>query len=356
MMASPKKILVYRLGFLGDTIIVLPAFYLVRKAFPNSHITLLANVSISAKAAPIASILEHTNLFDATLAYPAKTRNISTIMNLRRQIKEGNFDALIYLAKPKGGILNLIRDYIFFRASGIPKIIGLPWTKMDRECLYQPATDDYEWDCKRTMRCLKKLGTLDLEDLSFWNLNLTGFEENQANNFLGLINEKKFFALSVGTKASSKDWEDPNWTDLMSRLASTFPEHSFVFIGAAEESARSQKLLNIVGGRGLDLCGKTNPRVAAAVLKRAELFLGHDSGPMHLAACVGTRVVAIYSARNLPGQWYPRGGTRLNAIHYHKTECFGCGLVDCVKERKRCILSITVDEVFQSIIELKSRR
>jgi heptosyltransferase III len=350
---NKKRVLVYRLGSLGDTIIVLPAFHLIRKTFPNSYITLLTNEPIGAKAPAIASILENTGLIDKTLAYPVKTRNLSTITALHRQIKKGGFDVLVYLAKPKGGIGSLIRDYIFFRASGISKIVGLPWAKADRQCLYQPGADAYEWDCERTMRCLGKLGKADLQNSFFWNLKLTRFEEHQAENLLEPIKGTRFFALSVGGKASSKDWEDPNWRSLLTRLASAFSNHCFVFVGAEDESARSRGILNLIGGRGLDLCGKTTPRVAAAVLKRAELFIGHDSGPMHLAACVGTRVAAVFSAQNRPGEWYPRGGTQFNVIHYHKTECFGCGLTDCIKERKRCILSITVDQVYQSIIALK---
>jgi heptosyltransferase III len=64
-------------------------------------------------------------------------------------------------------------------------------------------------------------------------------------------------------------------------------------------------------------------------------------------------VVAIFAAHYPPGEWFPRGGAQSNVIHYHKTECFGCQLVECVEERKRCILSITVDQVFQSIVALK---
>jgi hypothetical protein len=64
--------------------------------------------------------------------------------------------------------------------------------------------------------------------------------------------------------------------------------------------------------------------------------------------------VAIFSARNLPGQWFPaRPG---HTIIYHKTDCFGCGLETCIAEKKRCIMSITVDEVFGAVMSsLRSR-
>jgi ADP-heptose:LPS heptosyltransferase len=100
-------------------------------------------------------------------------------------------------------------------------------------------------------------------------------------------------------------------------------------------------LLEESGLPGTNLCGVVGPRVSAAVLAKARIFVGHDSGPMHLAACMGVPVVAVFSARNHAGEWYPRGGVLRNRIIYHKTECAGCGLVDCVVEKKRCIASIT---------------
>jgi ADP-heptose:LPS heptosyltransferase len=74
---------------------------------------------------------------------------------------------------------------------------------------------------------------------------------------------------------------------------------------------------------------------------------------MHLAGAVGTPCVAIFSARSLPGQWFPRGAR--NTMIYHQTECFGCGLEVCVQHSKKCLLSITVDEVMQAVGKHLSR-
>lgn len=350
---SSKKILVYRLGSLGDTIIVLPAFHLIRQKFPDHKITLLTNEPINSKAPAIESILEYTGLFDESMPYPSGERNIKKLFILAKKLISKQFDAVIYLAKPKGGIFNLLRDYLFFKMVS-RKLIGIPFNKNNRNCIpLNPQKDMYEWDCLRALKCLKKLGSIDVNNDSAWNLHLTNLEIEQASSLLLPLNGKEFIVLSIGTKVSSKDWEHSNWLKLVERLRENYPQYSHVFIGAPDESERSDLLLS-TGKAGLNLCGKTSPRVAAAILKKARLFIGHDSGPMHLAGCVGTKVVAIFSARNLPGQWYPRGGNIVNAIHFHKTSCYGCGLEDCIAEKKRCILSITVDEVFFSIEQLLS--
>jgi hypothetical protein len=57
--------------------------------------------------------------------------------------------------------------------------------------------------------------------------------------------------------------------------------------------------------------------------------------------------VAIFSARNPPGQWFPRG--RGHQVLYHRTECFNCGLSVCRQYAKRCILGISVEEVVRAV-------
>jgi heptosyltransferase III len=97
----------------------------------------------------------------------------------------------------------------------------------------------------------------------------------------------------------------------------------------------------------LNLCGKLSPRESAAVLERAQLFIGHDSGPGHLAAAVRTPCVSVFGSHCLPGVWFPYG--KRNRILYHLVDCAGCRLKTCIEQKKKCILSITVDEVMTQI-------
>jgi ADP-heptose:LPS heptosyltransferase len=68
---------------------------------------------------------------------------------------------------------------------------------------------------------------------------------------------------------------------------------------------------------------------------------------MHLAASVQTPCVAIFAARNLPRVWFPYGDR--HRILYHHVNCQGCGLETCIVEKKKCITSITVDEVLEQV-------
>ena len=69
---------------------------------------------------------------------------------------------------------------------------------------------------------------------------------------------------------------------------------------------------------------------------------------MHLAAAVGTRCVAVFSARAKPGVWFPHGGQ--HRVFYHKTDCFDCGLETCTKRGKACIMAISPAAVAGAVL------
>jgi ADP-heptose:LPS heptosyltransferase len=149
----------------------------------------------------------------------------------------------------------------------------------------------------------------------------------------------------------AKDWGKENWRALLAKMAAESLGRPLLLVGAAEESEASEFAAEgwrqNGGGPVVNLCGRLSPRESAAALARAELFVGHDSGPMHLAAAVGTPCVAVFAARNIPQQWFPFG--KRHRVVYHRVECAGCGLETCIVERKRCLMSITVDEVMDAV-------
>jgi ADP-heptose:LPS heptosyltransferase len=173
----------------------------------------------------------------------------------------------------------------------------------------------------------------------------------RADKVLKPVEERLLIAVSVGTKVQSKDWGRENWRALLGRVAGAYPGYALALCGAPEESEASEFAAEgwrqAGGGPVVNLCGQLTPRQSAAAFARARVFIGHDSGPMHLAAAVQTPCVAIFAARNKPRVWFPYG--RQHRVIYHQTECWGCGLETCVVERKRCLTSITVEEVLGEV-------
>ncbi|AKD57246.1 glycosyltransferase family 9 protein [Spirosoma radiotolerans] len=351
MKAIGNKVLIYRLGSLGDTVMALPCFHKVKESFPDADLTLLTNRPVATKAAPLETVLGKDYFFNRVMNYPVGTRNPFVFADLIWKIRSLKIDTVVSLMSARSQ-LAIKRDRFFFKTAGISQFIGFA----DENSGTSPdSSREPEWEAVRLARQVNTLGVVPLDDNHYWDLRLTAVELQLAQQALSTISSRTpIIAVSIGTKNQANDWEPHNWTKLFNQLQASLPGWRLVLIGAAEEAERSAKLLEAWGGNGLNLCGKLTPRVSAAVLKRASVFVGHDSGPMHLAACVGTPCVGIFSARNLPGRWFPRGSR--NQIIYHRTECAGCGLEVCVEQQKKCILSITVSEVQEAILKTISIR
>jgi ADP-heptose:LPS heptosyltransferase len=356
MNENVRRVLVYRLGSLGDTLIALPCFRLIERAFPAAERRLLTNLPIAAKAPPAAAVLEHTGLIHGYMRYTTGTRSIRELLRLALEIRRFKPDVLVYLTGARG-LDAARRDAKFFRLAGVSRQIGLPLTTAMQLNLFggeTPASPDadLEPEASRLARNIAELGDALLDDASSWDLHLTSDEHAAAARAIGTeALQHDLLAVSVGTKVQSKDWGRDNWRELLTRLARDFPNRALLLAGSPEESdasnfAASQWQLS-GGGPVVNLCGRLTPRESAAAFARARLFIGHDSGPMHLAAAVGTPCVAIFAARNIPRQWFPYGAQ--HRILYHRVECAGCGLETCIEQQKKCILSITPEEVLTAI-------
>jgi ADP-heptose:LPS heptosyltransferase len=345
-MERVERVLIYRLGSLGDTIVALPCFHLIARRFPTAERRVLTNFPVAARAAPLMSVLEGSGLVHGAFRYQLGLRHPATLLALRNEIARWNADLLVYLTYPRGAIA-VRRDVLFFRLCGIGRIVGAP---LARGLSEHQARPDGTWEAEssRLARCLVSFGDALLDEAGSWDLRLGPAEHAAAERALsGWPGAGGFLALSIGTKYDVKDWGDTNWCATLADLGRRHGALGLATVGANEEAARSRAVAAAWPGPRLDLCGKLTPRESAAVLRRARLFLGHDSGPMHLAAAVGTSVVAVFSARSRPGVWYPHGPR--HRIIYHRTPCFGCELERCLRYAKSCIMSVSPAEVVGAV-------
>ena len=346
-----KRVLIYRLGSLGDTVVVLPALHLMARTFPNARRLMLTNVPVHAKAPAASAIIGESGLVDGYLSYPVGTRSIKTLARLWFEIRRFRPEVLVYLTKPRGENA-VLRDERFFRACGINQIIGLPLG--NRAVNVQVNDRLWESEAARLARCVSDLGPIDLDEPDTWNLRLTANELSRAEAALQPTGGQPFIACGPGTKVQAKDWGTDNWCALMSDLSRKFPGHSLVLVGAKEDREVSERLAARWQGKAVNLCGELSPRETAAVLRKAELFLGPDSGPMHFAASAGVPCVIAFAARTKPGIWFPHGtGHR---VLYRNVDCAGCNLETCIEQKKKCLSSITVDDMLTASVDAWSNR
>jgi ADP-heptose:LPS heptosyltransferase len=343
--ANVERVLIFSLGSLGDTVVALPCFHQIALAFPNARRRLLSNYPVHSKAPAAYSVLNNSGLIDGHIPYPPAMRHPSELLAVRREIKRWRPQVLVYLA-PRLRWQDVFRDVIFFHLCGVRRVIGAPFSRDARSHRLDAISGIYEPESSRLARSISVLGTINLNDAANWDLGLMPQEHAIATAALLPLGNRRLIGCSIGTKVQAKDWGADNWRSVLQKLAKLLPDYGLVLIGAPEERAVSDLMATPWGGRSVNLCGDISPRESAAVLSRVQLFLGHDSGPMHLAAAVRTRCVVVFSARNRPAVWFPWGDD--HEILYHQTECWGCGLDTCIKEQKKCLSAIPVVAVLDA--------
>ena len=155
-------------------------------------------------------------------------------------------------------------------------------------------------------------------------------------------------ALSVGALNSRRvlsQWPVAHWTQTLRELSGRAP---VVLVGATQATSVTCHLESQV----LDVGGDLEPVVIAAILRRARLFIGTDSGVLHLAAAVGTPVVGIYG----PTDWRlsgPRGVP--HRIVRHDLECSPCELSRCLwtgDDERKCLTRLSSQQVVEAAREL----
>jgi ADP-heptose:LPS heptosyltransferase len=343
-----KRVLIYRLGSLGDTVIAVPALHLVERTFPAARRVLLTNMQAYINAPAAFAVIDGSGLVHSSIDYPLATRSPRQLAILWWKIARFRPQVVIYLM-PRRSEGSLARDRWFFRLAGARQVIGLPVGDLS-ESAYDPATLLWEREAARLLRCISSLGDGRIDDPASWDLRLTPAEEQKGRDVLTPLSGRPFIACGPGTKMQAKDWGQENWRALLTNLAAELPHHGLALVGAKLDAEVSDYVSSEWQGPVVNLCGLLSPRETAAVLKHAELFLGPDSGPMHLAAAYGVPCAIAFASLDRPGRWFPTG--KLHRPIYHRVDCQNCRLTVCIEQKKKCILSIGVDEMFDAALQL----
>ncbi|PWC31982.1 glycosyltransferase family 9 protein [Azospirillum sp. TSO22-1] len=159
--------------------------------------------------------------------------------------------------------------------------------------------------------------------------------------------------LALGPTANwpGKEWPSERFAELARRLtgpAGVLPGARVAVFAAGNEVARARPLLDALGGAAIDLTGRTDPLAAAACLRRAALYVGNDSGLMHIAAAVGTPTIGLFGPGwpEMYGPWGPRARAVVSAepreALFARWKAGGAGLmdgiaVDAVEEAARTL-------------------
>lgn len=155
--------------------------------------------------------------------------------------------------------------------------------------------------------------------------------------------DSRIVVLHVGAGNAFRDWGAENLADLAYRLAG-LQSVRIVLVGAAQDLDRAEDIRKKHPAKILSLAGKINLIELREVISRAVLYVGPDSGPMHVAATTGTPIVALFGP-TLPAHFAP---WRAQAVLIEKPlDCRPCKQKHCLTEDFRCLRGIAVEEVFE---------
>ena len=306
MPRSTAPVVIYRLGSLGDTVVALPCFHAIARAHPDAKRIVLTNFPVSSKAAPLEGIIGGSGLIDHALAYPVGTRSLRALWSLRQQLRDLDADTLYYLT-PARGLGAAWRDWLYFKLCGFKRIVGAPLTKDLQANRIVNAQGHLERECVRLVRCLHDLGPIPVDDPGYWSLNLSEAERAAAATITAPLHDTPYLAINMGGKVAINDWGEDHWQALLGRLTQAYPHLGLLVVGGAEDQDRGRAAVGLWQGPAVNACGKLRPRESAAALAKAQLFIGHDSGPLHLAAAMGSPCIGLFGDNNPPAKWHPLG-------------------------------------------------
>ena len=351
-MRDRPRALVYRPGSLGDTVVSLPAIAEIRRQYPDHRLTLLTETAIagSTRVSPW-TILKETGWFDDVHFYVVKAataadrfHNVSLALRLRMR----GYHDIFSLAPPRTE-RQLRVDASIFRG-----IVGARRYHAAHQPAW-PVADVNEHEGLRLLRIVDPAASPDF----IRNFRLQVPDPDRATgrellNDLGVRSHDLLVGVGPGSGRSSTTWPAERFAAVGSALLRRFRNIVLLAIGGSHERMLCDELCAAWGPRSHNLAGRLSVFGSASVLSQCATFIGNDSGPTHLAAIVGIPCVAIFSARNAPGQWEPLG--RHHVVIESRPECAGCMLDECVHEAKKCLTRIDTGRVIREVIAMLTAR
>jgi heptosyltransferase-3 len=346
-----RSILIFRTGSLGDTLVALPALWRIREHFRNARLTMLCDTQPGQRYVLAADLLAGSGVVDEFLLYPLDrslggraTRYLRMLWLLAR-LRARRFDAVIYLIASGRTPAQLRRDRWFFRAAGIDTILGiddvqqLPVKKPGVPLAVMPR------EAEVLLRRVEAAGiTGPPGSPPRLDIAINDRDQQQVDAWLAgqpADGGRPWVAVAPGSRMPAKVWPAERYEQVVRRLIEKFDVWPVVF-GDSSDAVIGRGLL-AAWGRGYNAAGALGVRASVAAIGRSALYLGNDTGTMHMAASAAVPCVAVFCSHAPPGLWYPFGeGHR---VFRTPIDCEGCGLKVCVERRMECILSVTPEAV-----------
>jgi heptosyltransferase-2 len=334
------KILVRATNWVGDAIMSIPALRAIRGRWPDAEIIILARPWV-------ADLYREQGYADRILVYDNKNKHKGFWGRewLAHALRREKFDVAMLFQNAFDAA------WIAWRAR-IPERIGYArhgrsWllTRAIPTPVKGEAPDHEAYDYLELLRragWLERLPRID-------EITITVPEEDRKKALERLFaagvrkNAVRIAFASGATYGSAKCWEPERFAELADRLIAAFDADVILF-GAPQESGMATRIAGSMRNRVCNLVGATPIGELPALLSACSLFIGNDSGAMHVAGAVGVPVIGIFGPTDPEGT---RALTPQFTLIREPVNCSPCFLRKCPIDH-RCMTSISVERVFEA--------
>ncbi len=316
-----------------------PAAAALKNALPHASLTYLVEE-------PLRRLVEGHPHLDHVLAIPVK-QNFLDFWRLIRKVRREKFDAVIdFHGGPRASRISLL--------SGAKVKVG-----------YELKHKGFIYDVRvprsgkggrvhsvvNHLNLVKALGIAVEEPTLPLVLPPAQHQETEKIRRFRAENElegSKLVILHIGAGNEFRDWGEENLTTL-TRMLSLVPAVRVVLVGVTTDRPRAQAIQRDVPLSALSLVGEINLIELRELIAGAALFVGPDSGPMHIAAATSTSIVALFGP-TVPANFAPWQPSQATLIE-KALDCRPCKQRSCITDDFRCLRTITPEEVLAASLK-----
>ncbi len=334
-----KKVLIIKPSSLGDIIHALPVANALKETVPEVEIDWAV---FRAHEPVLAGHPAITNI----IAFDRHRGGFRELSRFIRVLRAAEYDAVIDLQ-------GLLRSGLMTLACRAGRKIGFENAREGARFFYNEKIRVSDSDMHAVDRYLLALDAFSVAapETPRFDIAVNGADLTEAGRILkdaGIGENDEFATIAPSARWMTKRWE----AEKFARLALALKERrglKYIFIGSADEAGVMSGLEGLTGRESLAF-GKTSLKGLAALLGRARLMITNDSGPMHIAAAMGTRALAIFGPTD-PGRTGPYG--RGHRVITSGAACSPCLKRECPeKKHMMCMKDITVEDVFRAAEEM----
>ena len=333
--APPERILIVKPSSLGDVIHALPVAVALKEAFPAAKVDWVVSRAY-AELVAAQPCVDDVLLFDrGRWGGRGFWRNRREWWDLVGALRSANYDVAIDLQ-------GLARSALLTRASGAAVRLGLATAREFGRVGYTVTVSPRDPNAHAVERYLQVLRALGVAPPGEPRFALSIAEEARQRVEAELARElvtESILCVAPGARWETKRWPVERFAEAAARLAEEAGVRVIV-VGTEEDRPLAQGICSRVGEQALDWTGRTSLVELAALLHRSALLLTNDSGPMHLAAALGTPVVAVFGPTNpsRTGPYSDRAVVVRSAV-----PCAPCYQRRC--DRPVCLEEVGVEDV-----------